>query len=137
MYFENEKDYSRRRSGDEFLRRMKSEEFLSRMSAGRDIPTFNREDERTRTNSIPRNDEPPRTSCNGDEPLEFLGSFRCETNHNSYHMPSLAMVYSPLQGWQNLLTPQDGLVHGSIFAELIKPFEGTSIGRGTEGGCCK
>jgi hypothetical protein len=39
-------------------------------------------------------------------------------------MPSLAMVYAPKQCWQNLLDPAVGLAHGSIFADLILPFEG-------------
>ena len=42
--------------------------------------------------------------------------------------PSLAMVYSPRQCWQNLLDPAVGLKHGTIFSELILPFEGRQIG---------
>ena len=130
MYFENEQDNSRRRSGDEFLRRMKSEEFLSRLSTGNDIPTFSRTD-------VPRRDERPRTSCNGEEARKGKTGFTTETQGTKCHMPSLAMVYSPYQEWQNLLSLQEGLYHGSIFAELIKPFEGARNGKGSEGGCCK
>ena len=46
--------------------------------------------------------------------------------------PSLAMVYSPRQCWQSLLDPAVGLKHGTIFAELVLPFEGRQIG-GKEG----
>ena len=46
--------------------------------------------------------------------------------------PSLAMVYSPRQCWQNLLNPAVGLKHGTIFSELVLPFEGRQIG-GKEG----
>ncbi len=37
---------------------------------------------------------------------------------------SLAMVYSPEQYWQNLYCEEDGLVRGTIFKELDKPFYG-------------
>ena len=130
MLFDNEKEDSRRRSGDEFLRRMRCEEFLSRQSIKGDIPTFGRSD-------IPRRDERPRTSCNGDDSNERGTSFTHETQRSGCDMPSLAMVYSPYQSWQSLLSPKDGLAHGSIFAELIKPFEAGNRSRGTEGGCCK
>lgn len=46
--------------------------------------------------------------------------------------PSLAMVYSPRQCWHKLLDPEAALAHGSLFAELILPFEGKQIG-GKEG----
>ena len=46
--------------------------------------------------------------------------------------PSLAMVYCPRQCWRSLFSPEDGLKHGSIFAELVLPFEGRQIG-GKEG----
>ena len=39
----------------------------------------------------------------------------------------LAMVYSPEQKWQNLLNPESALYHGSIFRDLVKPFEGRTI----------
>ena len=126
MYFENEKENPRRRAGDEFLRRMRCEEFLSRQSANGDVPTFGRSD-------VPRRDETPRTSCNGEK-VEGGGSFAGETRNSACSMPSLAMVYSPYQNWQNLLSPMEGLSNGSIFAELIKPFHGE---KGSEGGFCK
>ena len=40
------------------------------------------------------------------------------------HAPSLAMVYAPGQCWRNLLDIEVALEHGSMFAELILPFEG-------------
>lgn len=42
--------------------------------------------------------------------------------------PTLAMAYVPAQIFRNLLEPHDALHQGSIFAELIKPYEG---------GCCR
>ena len=35
---------------------------------------------------------------------------------------SLAMVYSPKQYWRKLYTPEDALMHGTLFVELNKPF---------------
>ena len=46
--------------------------------------------------------------------------------------PSLAMVYCPRQCWRSLFSPEDGLKHGTIFAELVLPFEGRQLG-GKEG----
>ena len=40
---------------------------------------------------------------------------------------ALAMVYSPEQKWQNLLNPESALYHGSLFRDLVKPFEGRTI----------
>ena len=128
MYFENEKHRSRQRSNDEFFRRMNADE-LHLGATGSDIPTFCRTD-------IPRRDVSPRTSCNGTPntpdtaPSDWYASCK---------MPSLAMVYAPVQAWQELLTPLDGLHQGSIFRELIKPLEVSPFGSDhhTEGGCCK
>ena len=46
--------------------------------------------------------------------------------------PSLAMVYCPRQCWRSLFSPEDGLKHGTIFAELVLPFEGRQLS-GKEG----
>lgn len=130
MYFENEKQYSRRRSNDEFLRRMQGEEFLSRLSAGSDIPTVARTD-------IPSTNERPRTSCNGTTFRNNSKGENCGNNSMQCNMPSLAMVYSPLQPWQNMLTPEEGLSRGSIFEELIKPFDGGRNWDCSMGGGCR
>ncbi len=37
---------------------------------------------------------------------------------------SLAMVYSPNQEWQNLYCEEEGMMAGTIFKELDKPFYG-------------
>ena len=50
--------------------------------------------------------------------------------------PSLAMVYCPRQCWQNLFSPEDGLKHGTLFAELDLPFEGGSY-NGRKEGCAR
>lgn len=124
MYFENEKHRSRQRSNDEFFRRLNADD-LHLGIAGSDIPTFSRTD-------IPQRDVSPRTSCNGTSNEPAPGNSSCK-------MPSLAMVYAPVQAWQELLSPLDGLHQGSIFKELIKPLEVSPFGSDhhTEGGCCK
>ncbi len=44
------------------------------------------------------------------------------------HGPSLAMAYVPAQVFRNLLDPHEALHKGTVFAELVKPYEG---------GCCQ
>jgi len=44
--------------------------------------------------------------------------------------PSLAMVYSPYQGWGDLFPVEECLARGTLFRGLYKPFEGE--GRGDE-----
>lgn len=126
MYFENEKHYARQRSNDEFLRRMHADEFVN-LAGRRDVPTLARTD-------VPGKNERPGVSCDGTRnPQGEAHSLQCKG------MPSLAMVYSPVQEWKHLLSPQEGLAQGTIFAELILPFEGASRkdGCGMEGGCRK
>ena len=50
--------------------------------------------------------------------------------------PSLAMVYCPRQCWRNLFSPEEGLKHGTLFAELALPFEGASQ-NGRKEGCAR
>ena len=47
--------------------------------------------------------------------------------------PALAMVYCPRQCWRKLLDPEEGLKHGTIFAELVLPFEAAPHKGGKEG----
>ena len=35
----------------------------------------------------------------------------------------LAMVYSPMQCWRRLYTPDEALMKGTLFEELNKPYE--------------
>ena len=51
------------------------------------------------------------------------------------HAPSLAMVYCPRQCWRKLFDPENGLKHGTIFAELVLPFEGYL--KGGKEGCAR
>lgn len=44
---------------------------------------------------------------------------------------ALAMVYSPVQEWQNLYSVEEGLCEGTIFRELNKPFYGPRCNGGS------
>ena len=41
--------------------------------------------------------------------------------------PSLAMVYCPRQYWRGILSPDEALKRGTLFAELHKPFAGDGM----------
>ena len=130
MFFENENYLSRQRSNDEFLRRMNGDQFFRKASAD-EIQTMLRSD-------VPGRNERPQTSCDGTPNTSQTPP---EIDHAGYRMPSLAMVYSPMQAWQGILSPEEGLHHGSIFSELVKPFEVAPLcsdhNKKKEGGCCK
>lgn len=118
MYSENNRRASVRRANDEFLRRMLGGE----LTHG-EIPVLNLE-----SPVLPEMPDGNRPSCDGS--YGDMENGMCPTH---VHAPSLAMVYSPKQCWRNLLDLHAGLNHGSIFAELILPFEGDQNKRGTEG----
>jgi hypothetical protein len=64
--------------------------------------------------------------CSGD-----TGAERCDSRElYGLEGKSLAMVYSPKQYWRKLYTPEDALMHGTLFTELNLPFFG-------EGGECR
>lgn len=46
----------------------------------------------------------------------------CDCNLNSNMV--LAMAYVPWQKWSKPFLAADGLMHGTMFPELVKPFEG-------------
>lgn len=47
------------------------------------------------------------------------GGCRCE----GCGARQLAMVYSPMQCWRRLYTPDEALTSGTLFEELYKPYE--------------
>lgn len=42
--------------------------------------------------------------------------------------PSLAIVTSPSQVWQNIFSACDAMAHGTLFCELYKPWVGCKTG---------
>ena len=119
MYSENSKNASMQRANNEFLRRMLGGE----LSVG-SLPVFNSE--------VPALPEyPVRPPCNDGESAEN-GSIGEMEEHcgGCANMPSLAMVYAPKQCWRKVFKPEDALMHGSQFAELVLPFDGAGKAKG-------
>lgn len=112
-------DYRRRapvgRANDEFLRRMIGGELTSA-----DMPVMNAD-----TPMLPDCPQFDGPSCDGEsgnaKPDAACGQGECPSCIAS---PSLAMVYAPRQCWRNLFDHQSALEHGTLFAELVLPFEG-------------
>lgn len=156
MYSENNRRTSGMRANDEFLRRM-----LGGDLTGGELPVMNMEpadhadDFGRKADEMQRRDNGRlrlsnegngsigggRPSCDGSVDNSVSGckpSCGTQEECSTYlHAPSLAMVYSPRQCWRNLLDPQSALDQGTLFAELVLPFEGGSKRMGTEGNCRK
>ena len=49
----------------------------------------------------------------------------------------LAMVYAPLQAFENIYDTEKALEAGTLFEELDLPFEGESVYNSGKGGCCR
>lgn len=103
----------------------------TRMPIGHSRPTFATTD--TETGDIPRLDERMGNRlCDGSLP-ETDGRDGCAvTGGWGLHAHPLAMVYSPLQEFHELYSPEKALERGTLFAELDLPFEGEN---GKKGGC--
>ena len=121
MYPKNNRPPSGR-VNDEFLRRMVGGELI-----GNELPVM--KITREVNPNVPLA-EPPSCNQNDDEGERS----ECPVMLGA---PSLAMVYSPRQYWRNLLDPDAALSSGSLFAELVLPFEGASKSMGTGGKLCK
>ena len=67
------------------------------------------------------------SACNNEHTVHIAENTGCgcatEEVHTDFNY-SLAMVYSPHQEWQNLYCEEEGLMAGTIFKELDKPFYG-------------
>ena len=161
MYFENNRRAAQNRADADFLRRMLGGE-LNGNSCGcersddRDH-SHNRSGERScdrdRDRSCNRAPQPRRGTgaCCEWTPQERQlqarqempptapeGGCGCQKPCNTscpteIDAPALAMVYSPRQCWRKLLDPAEGLKQGTIFAELVLPFEAVPHKGGKEG----
>ena len=140
MYFENNRRAAENRADADFLRRMLGGE-LSGSACNRSDRSCNRNtyDPRRAMGSCcewaPQGRQPqarqeapvkPENDCGCQKPCNTS----CPTE---LHAPALAMVYSPRQCWRKLLDPAEGLKHGTIFAELVLPFEAVAQKGGKEG----
>ena len=64
-----------------------------------------------------------RGSCCGE--AEPRGNANTENGcGQGWSAPSLAMVYAPMQRFEELYEPDESLCHGTLFRQLDKPFWG-------------
>lgn len=115
MYADNHRRSASQRVNDAFLRRMTGGELTSHAEPA--VPTL----------QAVRSDHSE--SAKRAEATEQTTD--CPT---TVHAPSLAMVYSPRQCFRNVLSPEEGLRQGTIFSELVLPFE--PYGTGSNGCGC-
>ena len=107
----------------------------ARAPIGRSCPTFAERGESI--SDIPKiDDRIGNRLCDGtlpgnDLPEDMNG---CGIADGGWGLKShpLAMVYSPLQEFHELYTPEKALERGTVFTELDLPFEGY---KGSKGGC--
>lgn len=124
MYSDNYRRSPAGRSNDEFLRRMLGGEVI-----GKELPVMAAE-----RPVLPEYAEGRRVDCTGN----VISNTAPEKEDNAdqcpkqVHAPALAMVYAPRQCWRGVLGPMAGLKKGSIFSELVLPFEGCRKIDGTE-----
>ena len=116
----------------EGLRQVRS----TRATIGRSCPTLAELGGESRSD-IPRvDDRIGNRLCDGTLPENDAVSDMngCGTDNGGWglHSHPLAMVYSPLQEFRELYTPDVALQRGTMFAELDLPFEGY---KGSKGGC--
>ena len=124
MYFENNRRAAESRSDADFLRRMLGGE-LNRNGCDRSCNRTPIDSRRADMGNCcewrpqSRQEAPvqPESGCGCQRPCDTS----CPTE---IHAPALAMVYCPRQCWRKLFDPEDALKHGSLFAELVLPFEG-------------
>ena len=138
MYSDENKRAPECRANDEFLRRMLGGELvggerLGQPSDGLDLP------EERYERGVDCRGNPTGAGNAGEEKGMFARRESCDCADcpTEIPAPALAMVYAPKQCWRNVLEPQTGLAHGSMFAELILPFEGCRKQNRMEGRYCR
>ena len=141
MYMENNRRAPQNRADADFLRRMLGGE-LNGNNDGRSCG-------RDRAPLQPRQDY--RGDCcewapqaRQEAPMRPESNCGCQNNHHcnmscptEIDAPALAMVYCPRQCWRKLFDPEEGLRHGTIFTELVLPFETAPHKGGKEGCACR
>ena len=102
-----------------------------RMPIGHSHPTFAANN--AEPADIPRVDERiGNRLCDGTLPQEDDIDNCAITGGWGLHSYPLAMVYSPIQEFHELYSPEKALERGTLFLELDLPFEG---GNSKKGGC--
>ncbi len=144
MYFENNRRAAESRADADFLRRMLGGE-LNGNGCGCER-AGERANERScnRAPIQPRRDTGaccewrPQQQARQEAPVRPEGGCGCQKPCDTscpteIAAPALAMVYSPRQCWRKLLDPEEGLKQGTIFSELVLPFEAVPHKGGKEG----
>ena len=73
----------------------------------------------------------------GDSDCGTQRNYGCTGKHSwGLENHPLAMVYSPLQSFNNLLDVETALSRGTMFCELDLPFRGDSVYNSGKGGNC-
>ncbi len=130
MYSEGNRRTAARRTNDEFLRRMLGGELVGSQAVMNASPSMR----------SPLPDRGGKTACDGSPRMDsgnHMPGKPCGYCPKEIPAPALSMVYAPRQCWQNLFSPEEGLAHGSIFAELVLPLESVPKNCGTGVGACK
>ena len=152
MYFENNRRAAENRADADFLRRMLGGE-LNGNACGCDR-SRDRSYERPYDRERSCNRTPVEVRRGTGECCEWTPQARLETPvrpeggcgcqrpcdtscPTEIAAPALAMVYCPRQCWRKLFDPEEGLKHGTIFAELVLPFEAVPHKGGREGCACR
>ena len=104
-----------------------------RVPYGRSCPTMATERSGDRSDVPSVDDRIGKRLCDGTLPDTDQNNEGCGDGNGGWglHSHPLAMVYSPLQEFRELYTPDVALDRGTMFAELDLPFEG---GNGRKGG---
>ena len=143
MYIESNRRAAESRADADFLRRMLGGELNGSGCGCEGRNTYersrscNRTPVQSRRNTVGECCEWTPPQARQEAPVRPEGGCGCQKPCNTscpteIPAPSLAMVYCPRQCWRSLLEPEVGLAHGTLFAELVLPFEGRQIG-GKEG----
>ena len=137
MYFENNRRAAENRADADFLRRMLGGE-LNGIRADRSPSAPRKETNGKCCEWAPQSQMRQPQARREEAPVRPEGGCGCQQPCNTacpteIPAPSLAMVYAPRQCWRKLFDPEEGLKHGTIFAELVLPFEGAPNKCGKEG----
>ncbi len=154
MYFENNRRAAQNRADTDFLRRMLGGELNGGgCCEGNQERSHERPCDRSYDRDRSCNRAPVDTRRGGmmgeycewapqqarqEAPVRPDGGCGCQRPCNTscpteIDAPALAMVYCPRQCWRKLFDPEEGLRHGTIFAELVLPFEAVPHKGGKEG----
>ncbi len=147
MYSENQRYSAVRRSNDEFLRKMLGGELSASCGQAR-CGTRRTTNRCANAYAGQTGDTCTRGACKSHEMQARQDGPACNEGDSLHHnhdcgnsapwaqtFPSLAMVYSPMQSFENRYEPSKALQRGTLFADLDLPLEGCNGKEGCARGC--